>query len=72
METWDAIGARRNVRSYLPDAVPEEHLTRIAGAGWRAPSASNRQHGTSSSSPTADPQEHSRSGDDLASGSCSR
>jgi nitroreductase len=45
METWDAISARRNVRSYPPDAVPAEHLTRIAEAGWRAPSASNRQHG---------------------------
>lgn len=44
METWDAIRARRNVRSYTPDAVSEEHLNRIAEAGWRAPSASNRQH----------------------------
>jgi nitroreductase len=44
METWDAIRARRNVRSYTPDAVSDEHLNRIAEAGWRAPSASNRQH----------------------------
>src|ERR1700721_1504055 len=44
METWDAIRARRNVRSYLPDPVPAEDLDRIAEAGWRAPSASNRQH----------------------------
>jgi nitroreductase len=44
METWDAIRARRNVRSYTADPVPEEHLNRIAEAGWRAPSASNRQH----------------------------
>jgi nitroreductase len=44
METWDAIRARRNVRAYTADPVPEEHLTRIAEAGWRAPSASNRQH----------------------------
>ena len=43
METWDAIRARRNVRSYPQDAVPEEHLTRIAEAGWWAPSASNRE-----------------------------
>ena len=44
METWDAIRARRNVRRYTSDAVSDEHLTRIAEAGWRAPSASNRQH----------------------------
>jgi nitroreductase len=44
METWDAIRARRNVRSYKPDPVSEDHLARIAEAGWRAPSASNRQH----------------------------
>lgn len=44
METWDAIRARRNVRSYTDEPVPEEHLTRIAEAGWRAPSAANRQH----------------------------
>jgi nitroreductase len=44
METWDAIRARRNVRSYRPDAVSDDHLNRIAEAGWRAPSASNRQH----------------------------
>ena len=44
METWDAIRARRNVRSYRPDPVPEADLVRIAEAGWRAPSASNRQH----------------------------
>jgi nitroreductase len=44
METWDAIRARRNVRSYTPEAVSDEHLSRIAEAGWRAPSASNRQH----------------------------
>lgn len=44
METWDAIRARRNVRKYLSDPVSDEHLDRIAAAGWRAPSASNRQH----------------------------
>ncbi|MEU4670767.1 nitroreductase family protein [Amycolatopsis sp. NPDC023774] len=44
METWDAIRARRNVRSYTDQPVAEEHLTRIAEAGWRSPSASNRQH----------------------------
>jgi nitroreductase len=46
METWDAIRARRNVRTYLTDPVPEADLDRIAEAGWRAPSASNRQHWT--------------------------
>ena len=44
METWDAIRARRNVRSYRPDPVADADLDRIAEAGWRAPSASNRQH----------------------------
>jgi nitroreductase len=44
MEAWDAIRARRNVRQYTAEAVPEEDLTRILEAGWRAPSASNRQH----------------------------
>ena len=44
METWDAIRARRNVRRYRSDPVPEDALNRIAEAGWRSPSASNRQH----------------------------
>ena len=44
METMDAIRARRNTRSYLPDPVAEADLLRIAEAGWRAPSAGNRQH----------------------------
>lgn len=44
METWDAIRARRNVRSYQPDPVADADLDRIAEAGWRAPSAGNRQH----------------------------
>ncbi len=44
METWDAIRARRNVRSYRTDPVPAEDLDRIAEAAWRSPSASNRQH----------------------------
>ena len=43
METWDAIRARRNVRTYLPDPVSAADLNRIAEAAWRAPSASNRQ-----------------------------
>ena len=44
METWDAIRARRNVRTYRPDPVPASDLDRITEAGRRAPSASNRQH----------------------------
>ncbi|OBF38035.1 nitroreductase [Mycobacterium sp. ACS1612] len=43
METWDAIRARRNVRNYRPDPVPDDALQRIVEAGWRAPSAKNRQ-----------------------------
>jgi nitroreductase len=44
MEAWDAIRARRNVRSYSAEPVSDADLDRIAEAGWRAPSASNRQH----------------------------
>jgi nitroreductase len=44
MQTWDAIRARRNVRSYQAESVPAADLDRIAEAAWRAPSASNRQH----------------------------
>lgn len=44
METWDAIRARRNVRAYTPEPIAEEHLNRIAEAGWRAPSSKNNQH----------------------------
>jgi nitroreductase len=43
METWDAITARRNVRSYDDRSIVPEHLERILEAGRRAPSASNRQ-----------------------------
>ena len=43
MEAWDAIRARRNVREYTQEAVSEDDLNRIAEAGWRAPSAKNRQ-----------------------------
>jgi nitroreductase len=43
MEAWDAICARRNVRQYKPEPVPDADLNRIAEAGWRAPSAKNRQ-----------------------------
>ena len=43
METWDAIRARRNVRAYTDQPIADEDLDRILEAGWRAPSASNRQ-----------------------------
>ncbi|QLL08279.1 nitroreductase family protein [Mycobacterium vicinigordonae] len=43
METWDAICARRNVRQYTNQPVSDADLDRIAEAGWRAPSAKNRQ-----------------------------
>ena len=43
METWDAICARRNVRQYHAATGAEDDLNRIAEAGWRAPSAKNRQ-----------------------------
>jgi len=43
METWDAIRARRNVRSFDDQPIAEADLHRILEAGWRSPSASNRQ-----------------------------
>jgi len=43
METWDAIRARRNVRTYDDRPIKAGDLDRILEAGWRAPSASNRQ-----------------------------
>lgn len=43
METWEALRARRNVRTYRPDPVPEADLHRIVEAGRLSPSARNRQ-----------------------------
>ncbi|SRR5579875_220139 len=43
METWDAIRARRNVRAFSERPIAEGDLQRILEAGWRAPSANNRQ-----------------------------
>jgi nitroreductase len=43
VQTWEAISARRNVRSYRPDPVSDSDLVRIVEAGWRSPSAKNRQ-----------------------------
>jgi nitroreductase len=44
VETWDALRARRNVRVYEDRAIPAADLDRVLEAGWRAPSASNRQN----------------------------
>ncbi len=43
MQTWDAIRARRNVRSYTSQPVDRADLDRILEAGRRAPSARNWQ-----------------------------
>jgi nitroreductase len=43
VETWDAIRARRNVRSYDTRTISDADVNRILEAGWRSPSASNRQ-----------------------------
>jgi nitroreductase len=44
VETWDALRARRNVRTYTDQPLPADHLERILEAARRTPSASNRQH----------------------------
>ncbi|HTG48754.1 MAG TPA: nitroreductase family protein [Actinomycetota bacterium] len=43
METWDAIRARRNVRSFEDRPIADRDLERILEAGWRAPSSRNGQ-----------------------------
>jgi nitroreductase len=43
VETWDAIRARRNVRSYDQRAIAPQDLDRILEAARRAPSAGNQQ-----------------------------
>jgi nitroreductase len=43
METWDAIRARRNVRSYDSSPIPQADLERILEAGRRSPSSNNLQ-----------------------------
>lgn len=43
METWDAIRARRNVRSYTDQLIPPKDLDRILEAGRRTPSSTNNQ-----------------------------
>jgi nitroreductase len=43
MQTWDAIRARRNVRTYADAPIPQEHLERIMEAARRTPSSRNQQ-----------------------------
>jgi nitroreductase len=43
VETWDAIRARRNVRSYDGRTIAGEDLDRILEAGRRSPSSTNEQ-----------------------------
>lgn len=43
MDVFEAFERRRSVRSFLPDAVPQEALKRIVGAAAKAPSAMNMQ-----------------------------
>jgi nitroreductase len=43
METWDALRARRNVRTYEDRAIPAQDLDRILEAARRTPSSMNRQ-----------------------------
>jgi nitroreductase len=43
METWDALRARRNVRTYEDRAISDEDLERILEAARRTPSSMNQQ-----------------------------
>lgn len=43
MNTLEAIAARRSIRKFKPDPVPEEALRAILTAGIQAPSGKNRQ-----------------------------
>ena len=43
MQTWDAIRARRNVRSYTDKPIEPEQLDQILEAGRRSPSSRNWQ-----------------------------
>jgi nitroreductase len=43
VETWEAIRARRNVRTYSDQAISSEDLNRILEAGRRTPSSKNEQ-----------------------------
>ena len=43
METLEAIRARRSVRAFTPEVVPDEHLEVILNAARLAPTAGNQQ-----------------------------
>jgi nitroreductase len=43
METWDALRARRNVRTYEDRPIPADDLERILEAARRTPSSMNEQ-----------------------------
>ena len=43
VETWDAIRARRNVRTFEDRAIPADDLERILEAARRTPSSMNQQ-----------------------------
>lgn len=40
---YDVLGARRDIRRYRPDAVPDDVLTRVLEAGHQAPSVGHSQ-----------------------------
>ncbi len=40
---YDVLGARRDIRRYRPDPVPDEVLTRVLSAGHQAPSVGHSQ-----------------------------
>jgi nitroreductase len=43
MQTWDAIRARRNVRSFAERPISDDELHQILDAGRRSPSSNNDQ-----------------------------
>ncbi|MBS7611205.1 nitroreductase family protein [Candidatus Bathyarchaeota archaeon] len=43
MDFYEVIRTRRSIRSYKPDPIPEDVLTRVLEAARIAPSGSNRQ-----------------------------
>lgn len=43
MELIPEIAERRSIRAFLPEPLDPDVLDRIVSAGWRAPSAKNRQ-----------------------------
>ena len=43
METWDALRARRNVRTYAERSIPEDQLDRILESARLTPSSMNQQ-----------------------------